>query len=303
MEQLEMEQHRMQSKQDFVKLLDLLARVIDANKGFSTGDISDGKRLWDAHNLAIKFFDHACTVLYLSRGTNVQDIPSFKFSFIDSVSIDVLTRAAMEAFLVFHYVFFAPQPKEEKDYRYWAYEAAGITERQSIPIITEETRRTLDNDRLVLDKLHDKLKSNTIFQTLTEKQQARFFGGKERNLWRWNPDVKKVLSWSDIAIDAGFSETLALHMYGHLSGHAHSSSLSVLQSQQASINKETEQLIGASIGTINIVAANLIREYCALFTRAQDILSKDPEGSNAVKVWIKIGRGLDEFANIGQENE
>jgi len=302
-EQLDMEQFRMRIKHDYVKLLDLLARVIDANKGYSVNDISDGKRLWDAHNLANKFIDHAFTVLYLSHGTNVQDIPSFKSSFIDSASIDVLTRATMETFLVFHYVFFSPQTKEEKDYRYWAYKAAGITERQSIPIITEETRRTLDNDRLVLDKLCDKLKSNAVFQNLTEKRKARFFEGKERNLWRWNPDLKKVLSWSDIAIDAGFSEMLASHMYRHLSGHAHSSSLSVLQSQQVLINKEREQLIGASIGTINIVAANLIREYCALFSLAQDVLSKDPEGNDIVEEWIDIGRRLGENLDTGQGND
>ena len=298
-----MAEFKLEIKQEYVILLDLLARVIDANKSYSVNDISDGKRLWDAHNLANKFIDHAFTVLHLSHGTNVQDIPSFKFSFIDSASIDVLTRATMETFLVFHYVFFAPQTKEEKDYRYWAYKAAGITERQSIPIITEETRRTLDNDRLVLDKLCDKLKANAVFQNLTEKQRARFFEGKERNLWRWNPDLKKVLSWSDIAIDAGFSEMLASHMYRYLSGHAHSSSLSVLQSQQALINKKKEQLIGGSIGVINIVAANLIREYCALFSLAQDVLSKDTEGNDIVEEWIQIGHDLDEFTNIDKNND
>ena len=250
---------KMDSKQEYRKLLDLLARVIHASEGFSISDISDGERLWDADGLAKKFFTHALTVLYLSHRTK-QELPSFKFSFIDSASIDVLTRATMETFLVFHYVFFAPQTKEEKDYRYWAYKAAGITERQSIPIITEETRRTLDNDRLVLDKLRDKLKSNAVFQNLTETQKTRFFEGKERNLWRWKPDVKKVLSWQEIATDAGFSEMLASHMYRHLSGYVHSGSLSVLQINQAYENKEENRLIEASIGTINIVAANLIRE-------------------------------------------
>jgi len=300
-EQLEREQFKLEIKQEYVILLDLLARVIDASKGFSVSDISDGKRLWDAHNLANKFIDHAFTVLHLSHGTNVQDIPSFKFSFIDSASIDVLTRAAMETFLVFYYVFFAPQTKEEKDYRYWAYKAAGITERQNIPIITEETRRTLDNDRLVLDKLHDQLESNTIFQSLSTRQKRRIFEGKGK--WKWKPDGRGEVSWREIAIDTGLSEMLASHMYRHLSGHAHSSSLSVLQSQQALTNKEPEQLIWASKGTINIVAANLIREYCALFPWAQDILSKDPEGNDIVEAWIRIGHDLDEFTNIGRGND
>ncbi len=286
-----MAQPGMGHKGEYVILLDLLARVIDANKGFSSSDISDGERLWNAHNLANKFIDHAFTVLYLSHGTNVQDIPSFKFSFIDSVSIDVLTRAAMEAFLVFHYVFFAPQTKGEKDYRYWAYKEAGIAERQNIPTITEETRRTLDNDRLVRDKLREKLKSNAVFQSLTDNQRKRILRGE----WR-------LKSWREIAIDAGFSEMLASHMYRHLSGYAHSSSLSVLQSQQAIINKETEQLTGASVGTMNIVIANMIQEYCGLFPKAQDVL-RASGASNFVEVWIHIGRRLDENLDIGQDSD
>jgi len=287
-------------KEEYVILLDLLARAIDANKGFSSSDISDGKRLWDAHGLANKFITHAFTVLHLSHGTNVKDIPSFKFSFIDSVSIDVLTRATMEAFLVFHHVFFAPTKAEEKDYRYWAYKAAGIAERQNIPIITKETRRTLDNDKVVLDKLQDNLRSNAIFQSLTDKQKDKIFEGKGK--WRWKPDGKGEVSWYKIAIDAGLSEMIASHMYRHLSGYAHSSSLSVFQSQKALLNKEVGQLIGPSMDTITILIANMIREYCGLFSKAQDVL-KESGANDFVEAWIHIGRRLGENLDIGQDDD
>jgi len=270
-------------KQDFVKLLDLLARVIDANRNVSTRDISNGERLWDADALANKFIGHALTVLHLSYGTNVQSLPSFeKFSFIDTASIDVLTRAAMEAFLVFHYVFFAPTTTEEKDYRYWAYKAAGLVERQKFPAPTEEHRRMLDDEKVVLDKLHDKLKSNTVFQSLNEKQKKQILGG------RWRP-----LFWHDIAIDAGFSVTLASYIYKHLSGFAHSSNLSTRQTQQALLKKETEKLPGVSIITMNILIANVIREYCGLFPKAKEVL----RGSGAiifVRKWVDGGRRLGE---------
>jgi len=288
-----MAQPKMDHNQEYVILLDLLARVNNANKGFSSSDISDGERLWDAHCLVNKFIGHALTILYLSHSTIVQDLSSFKrLKFIDSASIDVLTRAAMEAFLVFHYVFFAPATVEEKDYRYWAYEAAGIAERQNFPIITEETRRTLDNDKVVLDKLRDKLKSNAIFQSLKDGEKGQIFKGKGN--WKWKPDGKGAIYWHDIAIDAGLSEMLAKHMYSHLCGYAHSGSMSVLQTAQALLNKETGQLIQSSIDTMNILVANMIQEYCGLFPKANTVLIGDLEGNESVKLYIEIGRHLDD---------
>lgn len=290
----------MDNKQEYVILLDLLARVIHASEGFSISDISDGERLWDADGLAKKFFTHALTVLYLSHRTK-QELPSFKFSFTDLASIDVLTRAALDAFLTFHYVFFAPAATEEKDYRYWSYKAAGLAERQNLPVTTSEHKQKIAEEKKKLDEVQDKLELNKVFQSLEDNQKRQIFKGKGE--WKWKPHGRGRVSWREIAIDAGFSEMLASHMYRHLSGYVHSSSLSVLQINQAYENKEENRLIEASIGTINIVAANLIREYCGLFPWAQDVLSKDPEGNDIVEVWIQIGRGLDKYMGIGQGND
>lgn len=131
---LDTEQLEMDIKQEYVRLLDLLVRVLRANKGLS---VSDGESLLDAYGLAFKFFCHALTVFYLSRGTN-QELPSRKWHYVDFASIDVITRAALEAFLVFHYVFYASATAEEKDYRYLAYRAEGIDDKQSIFTFTEE---------------------------------------------------------------------------------------------------------------------------------------------------------------------
>jgi len=91
---------------EYVKLLDLLDRAINATKVSSISEVTERERLTYAHSLANRFSQYANTVLYLLSGTKVCGLPSFgEFSFIDTASIDVLTRAAMEAFLVFHYVF------------------------------------------------------------------------------------------------------------------------------------------------------------------------------------------------------
>lgn len=291
MAQFEMEQFKMRIKQEYVKLLDLLARVIAADNYLSLGDADDNERLSIARGLTNKFINHALTVLYLSHGTN-QDLPSFKFNLVDSASVDVLTRALLHAFLAFHYVFYAPATKEEKNYRYWAYKAAGIAERQNAPTSTEEYKQKQATEKKELNKLHDKLKSNAVFQNLTDKQKKRILEGE------W-----KLKSWREIAIDAGLSDMLASHMHSLLCGYAHSSILSIVQIVEAHINRTEEEDVNSSMGTINIVIAGMIKGYCVLFSKACDVLNKDRQESYIVDVWTQIGHGLNEFTNIGQAND
>ena len=288
-------------KEEYVILLDLFAKVINANKGYSVNDISDGERLLDAHYLANKFIGHALTLLHLSEGTNVHDLPSFKqFSFIDSASIDVLTRASFEAFLVFHYVFYAPNTTEEKDYRYWSYKAAGLAERQNLPQVTNEYEQKKAEEKRKIEELHGKLESNAVFQSLKDRQKRQNFEGKGQ--WKWKPDGRGAVSWREIAVDAGLSEMLASHMYSHLCGYAHSSSMSALQTAQALLNREVEWLIKPSLDTMKVVIANMIREYSKLFPRAQDVFSESG-ASNFVEAWIEIGRRLGENLDVGQDND
>lgn len=296
-----MAQAEMDSRQECRKLLDLLARVIDANKGYSVNGISDGKRLLDAHYLANKYAKHALTAFTVSRGMNIQLLSSKAIKIIDVGSVDVLTRAAFEAFLTFHYVFFAPRTKEERDYRYWAYIVAGIKWRKGLREISSEYKQKVVEDEKQLGKLHDDLESNIVFQNLHDNQRKQIFQSKGE--WKWAPGVKNHVSWSNIAIDAGFSEVLARHMYSLLCGYAHSSSLSVHQLAQAFRRGEEEYLISASIATLDIVTANMIREYCRLFTKAQSVLDIEPVASKMIEAWIEIGRRLDENLEIGQKND
>lgn len=127
----------MDEKNQCFKLLDLLGRVLDANKGAAT------EREWYAEGLANKFFDHAFFVLYLSRGSSLLTLPSRKIAISGVASIDVLVRAAFEALLTFNYVFHTPQTDEEKDYRYWAYRLAGLMDRQNFPVNTDKQRKVL----------------------------------------------------------------------------------------------------------------------------------------------------------------
>lgn len=278
----------MNSEQEYMRLLHLLGGVVEANKGPLTGD---DDRFWCAEGLATKFFLHAASVLYLSRETNISDFPSAPLQFDDPASIDVLARAALETFLTFHYIFVAPKTPEEQNFRYWAWKAAGLTERQSSPVSIEEHRQKLAEEKKEIDELHSKLRSNATFQQLTKRQQKDVLKGK------W-----KLPSWREIAEDAGLAIVLSSNMYRHLSGYAHSSSLSVLQIKQALENKEELLLIRPSMSTITIATANFVREYCDLFPRAKAALTANAEGSDLVDMWIQIGQKLDVQDHDGDEN-
>ena len=269
------------TKQSYVTLIDLLVRIINANKGYSTSEVSNGNRLYDAHCLANKFVDHVLTLLYISHGTYVNTIPSFKFDFIDSASIDIIARAAFESFLVFHHVYFSPSTEEDKDFRYLCYKIAGVSDRQDIPITSKEHEKKIAGERALISELYDKLKSNDLFVKLTEKQQRQILKGK----WR-------LLSWKDIAKDAGFGEMIANHIYKYLSGHAHSSWLSILQTSQATLNGKNESFVNTSMDFINAVMARMIMEYTSLFPKVRTVLDSDDEARKTVEAWIIVGSKL-----------
>jgi len=267
-----------------MKLLDALFRVVNAN----TESPIEGKddRYWYAEGLATKYFLHASTLLYLYHETRI-GLPSAKIKVLDIGSAAVVVRAAFETCLTFYHIFVSPETEEEQDYRYWAYRL-GITERQSLPVSTEEYKAKLNREKELIDEFQEKLRSNSIFNRLTKKQQASVLKGN----WRWVPGDNRPLSWQRIAAQAGFETMIASQGYTHLSGYAHSSSLSILQIKQALQRREPRRLVQSSLGVVNVLTANLTRFYADLFPKAKELLGSDSNASSLVGGWIFIGRNL-----------
>jgi hypothetical protein len=281
------------SKQDYRKLLNVLAQAMRVSSPLVTVDVEERERLSMAQGLSNKFIEHAVTILYLSSGTNL-DLTSFRFSFVDLVSMNVLTRASFEAFLTFHYVFYSPRTKEEADFRYLMYKATGILERHNFPTIIEKFEKIRLEDEKELARIRERLETNVVFLSLNKRQRVRFFEGKELNLWRWDSNAKKVSSWRDLAVHAKFGEMIASHVYRLLAGQAHSSFLSVLQSLETRKSESQEKDIIFTTGVMNPMIANMVQEYCEVFPKAKESLRKDIEGGGIVKWWILMGRTLEE---------
>lgn len=263
----------MQSEQEYIKLLTILIQVGEANKGLSAGG---DDRILDAEGLAQKVLFHASSVLYLSRSTTLPEIGA---SFFDSASINVLGRAALEAFLVFYYVFVAPRTNHEKDFRYFSWVLADLLMRQGYPAQSPQGKKILEGERARIEELRTHLRSNPCFKDLTPRQQK---GLLSRGNWR-------LQNWTDIALAAGLNDIQAKAFYRHLSSYAHAGSLSVLQLRQAGTANDQRSLYASTIGLVMIAMANMVKAYCVVFPRSQAGLEQDKEGTLLVNQWVRIG--------------
>jgi hypothetical protein len=257
---------------DYQRLLELLIDVVEANKGIVAGQ---DDRVLDAEGLAVKFVFHAASALYLYRSTT---LPELNASFFDAGSVNVVSRAALETFLVFHYIFIEPTTDQDRDYRYTAWRLAGLLERQQFPIWSAPAKAALAREANAIGPLMDRLKANATFATLTPKQQKNVLTGQ----WRLH-------SWTHIGRSAGLHDINAKALYAYLCGYAHAGHLSVLQLRQANVAMSQRSLCATSMNLVLIAMANMVRSYCTLFLKARIRLEQEPNRGSLVDVWIGVG--------------
>ncbi len=273
---------------DYVNLMRLFIKVVEASKDTAVGN---DERLLDAEALALKFFGHVSSAYYLYQGTA---LPSISTNFVDPSSVNVLARTALETFLVFHHVFVAPPTEEEKDFRYMSWLLAGYLERQIYPAQSPQGRKMLEEEARLIPPLQARLRGNGYFKTLTSKQQKNLL---EKGKWR-------IPSWTEAALSAGLSQTVAEAFYSYLCEYAHAGNLAALQIRNARTLQSQRALCGATIGVLIVSIANMIRSYCEVFPKSQECLQQDQEGARLVQMWMDVGSTSisNGIVNWGKEN-
>lgn len=245
---------------------------------------------WVLMRLIFKVFAHAASALYLSRRTILNDFPSVEVKFVDAGSIQVVVRAALEAFLTLHYLYATPASDEERELRYLSWEIAGLMERQDYPILSSRVVERKAQDMSVIEEWRTKLSSNPVFNQLTVRQKEGISNGQYRLLPLSLPEPWEIPSWRILAESTGLAKFYAETGYYFLSGYAHSTSLSVLQMIQADTLTTQQQLISGSVGILDIVLANAITCYCDLFPKAKAALQSDSAGTQLVQIWVGVGK-------------
>lgn len=273
---------------DYVNLMDLFIRVVEASKDTPGGN---DDRLLDAEALALKFFGHVSAAYYLYQGTV---LPAVGANFVDPSSVNVLGRAALETFLVFHHVFVAPASEEDKDFRYMSWLLAGFLERQTYPAQSPQGRKMLSEEAQLIPPLQARLRENSCFKALTLKQQKNLL---EKGKWR-------LPSWTtEAALSAGLSRTHAEAFYSYLCEYAHAGNLGALQIRNARTLQSQRALCGATIGVLIVSIANMVKSYCEVFPKSQECLQENQEGARLVKMWIEVGATSTGDITVDREKE
>jgi len=257
---------------EYQRVLEVLIDVTEANKGVPAGH---DDRILDAEGLALKFVFHAASALYLYRSTSVPEIGA---SFFDPGSVNVLCRAALETFLVFHYVFVEPQSDDDRDCRYVAWVLAGYLERQKLPVWSSEARVIMDHAASRIAPFKEQLTANAAFCRLPPTDQKKLLKGD----WR-------LQSWSKIGRSAGLHDVNSTAFYSYLCDYAHAGNISVLQMRQADTADLQRSLCASAMRLVLIAMANMVKSYCALFPKSKGRLAGDPEAARLIEMWIGVG--------------
>lgn len=258
-------------------LMELHVSVVEALKGKPVPP--DARWLADMQPLAGKLFCHVGTAYYLKNGTSLPDLCGLKIGYVDFPSIAAVTRAAIESYLAFHYIFVEPATANEKEFRHKLWTLGGLLSRQGFPAELESSKLKLKAEADQIEGLREEIRGNSIFVTLRSSRQKEALKGE----WRLGR------GWESLATSAGFGGFSFL--YRHLCGHAHSGYLSVLQFSQAG-REERAALVKPYLDVGLRLMALFVRNYSGLSAEAAAVLAKDRTSALLVEIWCEVSEGM-----------
>lgn len=248
-------------------MLPLLIRMLQAQGG---QPIADGDGWKNDHQfLAKKFLYHLRTLLRTAEGTKIEHDKG-EHSFIDHGTINVITRALLENFIVFEWVF-GPSDESLSYFRYLTWVVAGLKERAGTPTRSDMAKRQQAFERERCEKLCEEIRSNEHFKKISNGAQKALLLGK----WRMGQSIE------EIAVQVGFHSKQLEGLYSYLCSYSHSSYISALQIGQADEPMEKE-LSRMAIGVSCNMTARMIKTYARLFPVAQQILDGASEDEKRV---------------------
>jgi len=265
---------------DYDQLLELFIRLIDSRAGTN---IEPGDEwLNDAQTLAVKLFRHLMSMKILACvGTIKQDNfpPSF---FIDHSSVKVVTRAALESYLVYFYLYGSGDLEMSK-FRHKTWHLAGLSDRQRHHASTDESRHKLSSEKLEINNLRLEIQASPQISGYTHKQQIQLLDGN----WRVGT------SWIMLGTQAGFHTTYFENVYSYLCGYSHSSYISALQVGQAQTLEDQNMLAQSCTGIGLIIMAHFVTNYASSVNAASVVLASNADTQLLIKKWRITAAELD----------
>lgn len=248
----------------FAGFLQLAMAMVDAQAGMPVPD-GCGWQV-DRQALAKQFTFHLHAIHRLSAGSALV-IRGAQTQYLDHGSIKVLARAAVEAYIVFAYIFGDTQDDVNR-YRHLTWVFGGLMDRQKHTATLEESRLKQATERVQADQIRAEIERDPLFLQLAEKF---------RKVLMKKADWSMGLQWHELAVAVGFNEQYFRNMYNYLCGYSHSSYAAALQVRDARTYEVQQQLANAILTMLVFVMAHFLTRYAGMFESAARLLAESPE--------------------------
>jgi hypothetical protein len=263
--------------EDFDALFSLCAGIA----GMQAGKTSPGQEfLYNAEGLGKKIMNHALTARYLLKPMVLANYePKVDFS-----SIAVLTRAALESYLIFYWVFVSPKNDDEKEFRFHSWVLGGLNRTKYKPAYGEYSEKW-QKEMDMAEDLRKKIQATSVYQNLKPANQEKALEGE---LLTWG--------WFRLTIDAGFNEPFFRKIYMYLSNYAHSNRVSIIQVQQINAIPDQQEMGISAIGMLAIVLGKFMYDYVAFIPVLKEAINLNDPQYGLIMEYKTIGEkiGTDE---------
>lgn len=254
-------------------MLGLMFRMVQSVAG-TVLPPGDGWRN-DAQRLALKLFQHCVSLKSLAHPSIVRFDSSEEVTFIDHASMSVVARAALETFLVWHYIF-APGDVDLSRFRHATWKLAGQLEKLSFKVRNEKeaaAKRVVEAD---VERLRDEVRRSPHFHGLKEGQKTALLKG----------DWKVLMGPKGMAQAAGFHGGYFNFIYSYFCTQSHSGNLSGrFLGQEASL--EDQQGVADSVLFHGVVTmAHFVCSYSTQFPQADAVFDEYPISRAIAKRWM-----------------
>jgi hypothetical protein len=244
----------------------------------------------DSQLLAIKLAQHLHT-LHGTTAMAALNHERLNINFVDFCSVSILVRAALETFIVYAYIY-GVDDASLAEFRHHTWEMAGLLDRQGMAPNDQANIEQLRTERERIDELAQMIEKSPHIQAFG-KDAKRLYKGE----WRAGK------SWQSLGIDAGLDEKWIKQVYTHLSNHAHTSYLSILQISQASPSHEDQQwLADVSISMGLEIMAHFAAMFATKRRGAAAYLKENAEANRLIKFWRLTADDYRKARNVMFEN-
>lgn len=267
---------------DYSNALTLMIKLVESRSGTR---IPSGQH-WqnDAQVLAVKLHHHLHSMRILAQGSQLNYPEGAAHLFIDHSSIKVLTRAALETYLVFAWIFGATTSRES-EFRHKTWRLGGLLDRQQIHATTSEGEAILAEEKRLVESLQQELSSEEFYLAAPSKIQAKYMKGE----WRGGH------SWLTLGMAAGFHKKYFQNTYGYLCGYAHSSYISAIQVRDAKSPAEQQMMSSSMMGVGTKIIAQFIIKYSEFFPIAKKTLAQNPELIATIQKWLFSAEDMEDI--------